>query len=89
MSDLTEMRDPVRCTHCGKVYDLSTVTVVARYLDCSVWLCPGHGGQVDDRGETGWTTRRDYVRVEKVPHQDIFGHWQMWRERERRRNGVA
>ena len=59
------MSQPCRCTHCNRVYDLGTVTVVQRYTDCSVWQCPGCKLQVDDRGETGWTTRRDYVRLDR------------------------
>ena len=86
------MGQMVRCTWCGHIYDLGTVTVVARYLDCSVWLCPGHGGQVDDRGDTGWKSRKDYVRVDDEPRLDVFGRDRMAvyeRNRERRRNGVA
>jgi phage FluMu protein Com len=62
--DVSGMTQPCRCTHCGRVYDLGKVTIVQRYLDCSVWQCPGCKLQVDDRGETGWTTRRDYVRLD-------------------------
>lgn len=60
------MMFPVRCTHCDHVYDLASVTVLQRYADCSVWQCPGSCRlQVDDRGETGWTSRRDYVRLNR------------------------
>ena len=58
------MFSPVRCTFCGGVYDLGTVTVTARYSDCSVWKSPCCNTTVDDRGETGWKTRRDYVRLD-------------------------
>lgn len=57
------MTSPVRCTHCGGVYDLGTVTVTARYLDCSMWRSPCCDLPVDDRGDTGWKSRADYVRL--------------------------
>jgi hypothetical protein len=53
---------PVRCAYCSGVYDLSTVKVTARYVDCSVWKAPCCGRTVDDRGDTGWKTIKDYVR---------------------------
>jgi hypothetical protein len=62
--DVTGMHQPARCTHCRTVYDLGTVTVEQRYADCSVWRCPGCKLAVDDRGETGWTSRRDYIRLD-------------------------
>lgn len=61
--DVTGMTSPVRCSHCGGVYDLGTVTVTGRYTDCSVWRSPCCGLTVDDRGETGWKSRADYVRL--------------------------
>lgn len=57
------MFSPVRCTWCPKVYDLGTVTVTARYTDCSMWKCPGCGNTVDDRGDSGWKSRKDYVHL--------------------------
>jgi hypothetical protein len=64
--DVTEgMMSPVRCTHCGGVYDLGMVEVTARYADCSVWKTPCCGATVDDRGETGWKSRSDYTRIPK------------------------
>jgi hypothetical protein len=61
------MYQPVECCHCGGVYDLGTVTVTARYADCSVWKAPCCGCEVDSRGEvdeqgrtTGWKSIRDY-----------------------------
>jgi hypothetical protein len=44
-----KMHSPVKCSHCGKLYDLGTVEVVQRYLDCSMWHCPGCNLLVDDR----------------------------------------
>lgn len=70
-----EMASPVRCRHCGKVYDLTAVTIVARKADCSIWHCPGCGVQVDDRGETGWTDRKSYDRIERITAGlDIYGN---------------
>jgi len=57
------MNDLVRCTHCGGTYRLGSVTVTARYTDCSCWNAPCCGTQVDDRGETGWKTLKDYARI--------------------------
>lgn len=62
--EIAAMVKPVRCT-CGTVYDIGKVTVTARYLDCSVWKTPCCGRTVDDRGETGWTTRKDYEVIDK------------------------
>jgi hypothetical protein len=56
------MTSPVRCAHCGKIYDLGRVEVVGRYTDCSVWNTPCCNRQVDDRGETGWKGLADYHR---------------------------
>lgn len=56
--DTTGMTSPVRCTHCGQVYDVGIVTVTARYADCSCWNSPCCGRQVDDRGP-GWKSRSD------------------------------
>lgn len=63
-ADTSGMRIPVRCTHCrGGVYDLAAVNVTARYTDCSMWRSPCCDLLVDDRGETGWKSRGDYVRL--------------------------
>jgi hypothetical protein len=62
---IADMQQPVRCTWCGDVYDLGTVTVTARYTDCSGWKAPCCGIIVDDRGETGWKARADYTRIDK------------------------
>lgn len=57
------MHQPVRCAHCGGIYDLGTVTVTARYADCSMWQAPCCGLTVDDREETGWKSLSDYTRI--------------------------
>lgn len=59
---------PVRCARCHRgIYDLATVEVTARYADCSVWRTPCCDQTVDDRGETGWTSRKDYHRLPTTP----------------------
>lgn len=61
------MFDPVRCAFCGGVYDLGTVTVTGRYIDCSVWVTPCCTRSADDRGETGWKAHQDYRRLVRPP----------------------
>lgn len=64
--DVASMTSPVRCLRCYRgVYDLGTITVTARYLDCSVWRTPCCGVEVDSRGASGgWGTRADYEHVQ-------------------------
>ncbi|BBX87907.1 hypothetical protein MAUB_57800 [Mycolicibacterium aubagnense] len=57
------MSSPARCTHCGQVYDLGTVTVTQRYVDCSVWTSPCCHRTVDDRG-SGWKSLPDIERLD-------------------------
>jgi hypothetical protein len=47
-TDVSDMLAPVRC-RCGAVYDTGTVTVTARYADCSMWVTPCCRITVDDR----------------------------------------
>lgn len=47
--DTSDMMFPVRCRHCGRVYDLAKVTVTARYTDCSMWKTPCCKILADDR----------------------------------------
>lgn len=71
---VAEMSYPVRCAYCHRVYDLGTVTVTARYSDCSVWNAPCCGVTVDDRGDTGWKSTKDYHRIDKgVQFTDPYG----------------
>lgn len=77
-AQIADMMFPVRCLRCHRgVYDLAKVTITARYLDCSVWRTPCCDQSVDDRGETGWTSRKDYERIDKDadldPVVDIYG----------------
>lgn len=64
----------VRCTWCGGIYNLGKVEVTARYVDCSMWKAPCCGRLVDDRGDTGWKTRKDYERVDQQPGV-VFDHY--------------
>lgn len=66
LTDISGMFMPVRCTWCSGVYDAGKVEVIARYTDCSMWKAPCCGTTVDDRGDTGWKSRKDYVRLERV-----------------------
>lgn len=76
------MFSPVRCLHCRTVYDMGAVQPVGRYLDCTVWRCPGCKLQVDDRSLScgiGPVGRRDVERVEQpdsyeMRHFDIRGN---------------
>lgn len=65
MPDISNMFMPVRCTHCGGVYDAGKVEVTARYTDCSMWKSPCCNRLVDDRGDTGWKSLKDYERLDK------------------------
>jgi hypothetical protein len=47
--DPREMLRPVRCAHCGRVYDLGRVETIARYADCTLYKTPCCGRTVDDR----------------------------------------
>lgn len=65
-AEIAAMFKPVRCNRCGNgVYDIGTVEVTGRYADCSVWRTPCCKAVVDGRGETGWTTRKDYEVIDK------------------------
>lgn len=76
--EIADMYQPVRCLRCHSgVYDLGKVTVTARYADCSMWKTPCCGQTVDDRGETGWKSIKDYERIDKDtgvdPILDLYG----------------
>lgn len=59
------MHLPVRC-RCGAVYDLGSVTVTARYTDCSMWRTPCCDIVTDDR-LPGWGGPRTYEEIDKHP----------------------
>lgn len=65
-ADTTGMVTPVRCRHCGGVYDVGTVTVTDRYTDCSVWTAPCCNRVVDDRRGGAWGGLGD---IEYLPRQ--------------------
>lgn len=74
---MSRMLDAVRCSFCGGIYDLAYVEVTARYTDCSMWKTPCCNNTADDRGDTGWKLRKDYVRVRDLPPDravDVYGH---------------
>lgn len=83
--DIANMFQPVRCNRCYRgVYDLGKVEVTARYADCSVWKTPCCGQVVDDRGETGWTLRSDYERIDKSAATPGWDHYNEFGLRMRR-----
>jgi hypothetical protein len=81
-----QMFSPVRCNRCHNgIYDLGKVEVTARYTDCSVWRTPCCNQVVDDRGQTGWTSRKDYevlTQEQLAAHRngitDIYGNFRRW-----------
>ncbi len=78
-TEITSMTSPVRCNRCRSgIYDLAAVEVTARYADCSMWKAPCCGAVVDDRGDTGWKSFKDYERIDPNnphPHRvDIYGN---------------
>lgn len=71
---------PVRCVHCGRIYDIGHVHITDRYQDCSVWTSPccGHPG-IDDRP---WVRDRHYREISRdealgvamhADFYDVFG----------------
>jgi hypothetical protein len=58
--EVAAMSSPVECGYCGRVYDVGTVTVTARYADCSVWKSPCCKRTVDDRPP--WPGSRPGIR---------------------------
>lgn len=78
------MMIPVECAHCHTVYDMTSVEVTGRWLDCTAWVSPCCKRSVDDRGETGiGRNRSHYTRLTAEEAQayadgtyfpmDIFG----------------
>lgn len=74
-AEIEAMTSPVRCAHCGQIYDLGTVEVTARYVDCSMWKSPCCRRMVDDRGETGWKSTKDYYPLDRreLDRLDVHG----------------
>lgn len=63
--DTNGMLAPYACLRCGCVHDAGTVTVIARYSDCSVWKCPQCKATLDDR-PGGWGGTRRIERSQNV-----------------------
>lgn len=61
-ADVRGMLAPVRCYHCGAVYDSADVEVTARYADCSRWKAPCCGRMVDDRT---WKSLPDIINLDQ------------------------
>lgn len=58
-----DMRSPVQCMHCRRIYDLGHVQVTAHYQDCSVWTAPCCGFRgIDDRS---WVADRHYREISR------------------------
>lgn len=57
----------VKCTYCGRVYDITRVHVTARYADCSMYTTPCCGREVDDRR---WVSKPAYKEIQP----DIYVH---------------
>ena len=60
--DIATMSFPVRCSHCRRFYDMGTVTITGRWLDCTAWKAPCCGAAVDDR-KPPWTHRAHYEEL--------------------------
>ena len=62
----------VQCSWCHSTYDLTRVTVIARYSDCTVFESPCCHRQVDDRS---WKSMPDFQEVKQANnglHSDGF-----------------
>ena len=62
LEDTKGMISPVRCSHCGTIYDLCSVTPIARYADCTTFESPCCKKHVDDRE---WKGMPDIKRLNK------------------------
>ena len=75
------MISPVRCTYCGKVYDLADVETIARYADATVFRSPCCKRQVDDRE---WKSLPDFRRMPDVGEVSVRGFDRFFRRLEDR-----
>lgn len=55
------MITPVICNHCGKVYDLTTVSINHRYGDCDQFTTPCCDYKFADTRE--WKSFKDFNRI--------------------------
>lgn len=58
VTHFSEMISPVKCNHCGKIYDLTTVKVNRRYKDCDQFTTPCCGYEFADNRT--WKSFPDY-----------------------------
>lgn len=69
LPDTSDMFAPVRCSHCGRVYDMGAVTITSRWTDCSVWKAPCCGQVVDDRPGGGGIMGKSRGDFERIPRR--------------------
>ena len=64
-----------RCNTTRREFSVGPVQVVARYLDCSVFICPECKGQHDDRPKWGSDpdAHMGYRLVRKDSQRDAWG----------------
>lgn len=58
--DTRGMTSPVRCNHCGTVYDLGVATIISRHADATVFTTPCCNRTADDRW---WKSLPDYTAL--------------------------
>lgn len=61
--EISKMISPVKCNHCGKIYDLTTAKVNHRYADCDQFTTPCCGYQFADTRT--WKSFPDYENLDK------------------------
>lgn len=64
-----DMRIPVECGNCGRVYDLCAGVPLQRYMDCTVFRTPCCGHVTDDRPQ-GWCEGRGFRRL-SIPRTQV------------------
>ena len=65
--EIQKMMIPVKCNHCGRVYDLCKTEPIQRFMDCTVYKTPCCHKVVDDRGGDGLfgVSRPAFERIDK------------------------
>ena len=72
------MSTVVRCSFCGKIYDMKDIKIIARHADATVFTTPCCGHEADDRR---WSGHRDYevIEADGTPIKDaggkVVGRW--------------
>lgn len=59
--DVELMTSPVKCNYCGTTYDLTSVKVIHRYSDCTLFKTPCCDKMADDRK---WKSLPDFQEVD-------------------------